>query len=698
MGFRKSIHKKWLAIALSAALVFTLIAATTLPSFAAEGEPDAVMTVGAANDTKASKEVAAPASANVEKTVPAWQTGDGTIPAAPRALKAPAASIDPSDLSSWIVYDHYYDPAWTDGNKPSNWDSNHPNHPFFYWKESSDNAQSHPTFYDLSTTAGKQKLQSEVLDGVKHYDGVTPLLGYFSQHIYTEGSANNAQVTFLGYGKTYKTDFAIAPVTSAELKSIGFDIDASKVNAHTLDGFGVLINAGITSSGLLKGYAVNFKMYNHDSDTKNGTIRLVDYANGVEAANLHAGTIEQLASGTQLGTFDLKQSPTGKIRVDMDIEATKVVVKLAYYTSATQLSTPQTFTSTLADTTYSGFGPFVNYSGEDHDCGRLSYVRFSDMQMSIGYDVIFDPNGGSFPPGTVTRYSSISPGHSIADHGYGFPTPPTRAGYTFIGWNYNKDSSGLSFGVQDPINKITTVYAMWKADVKITYIAGTGGQLQGGSPQIETVPLNQLPRKVPTPIPNTGYHFKHWVDETGKIYLTAADIAKVEALTDKTYTAIFDRDLVKVEYRSAGNGTLQGTSYYPLCPVGLPLAQYALAPYPVPAAGYKFVGWTDVNNKPIDPATAVVGSNTYVITAHFDRLYTVTFVANGQIVGTKQLAKGDLIGPAPDPTPFLKLGDNFAYWSGPTGNHDNTQIQSVACTGDMTYTAKVTSGKVFGKR
>lgn len=326
-------------------------------------------------------------------------------------------------------------------------------------------------------------------------------------------------------------------------------------------------------------------------------------------------------------------------------------------------------------------------------------------QVATVYSVAFNANGGAFPAGTVTGYTGVQAGKSLADYGYKLPASPTRAGHTFVGWNYKNDGTGSIYRIADAINANTTIYAVWQADYTMTYIAGAGGSFQNGSPQYETVPMDRLPSQIPTPIPNPGFVFKHWVDERGTVYSNIAAITQGEVSANKTYTALFEGDLNKlrnVTYRSMGGGTLVGTTAYANCLIGTPLSQSAPAPTPTPSAGFKFTGWTDVNGNPIDPATAVVGDNTTTINAYFGRLYTVSFVVNKTTIATKQMCIGELIGAAPDPTPFLATNQQFSSWSEPSGDYDNTQIQTVACTGDMVFTARlITSahyGKPFGKR
>jgi len=83
--------------------------------------------------------------------------------------------------------------------------------------------------------------------------------------------------------------------------------------------------------------------------------------------------------------------------------------------------------------------------------------------------VTFDPNGG-----TVSQTSKqLSAGDFIGS----VPTP-TRKGYAFMGWTFEKDPSGWSIGIIGDdtgvyITEDTTLYAQWKEETKSSSLEGT---------------------------------------------------------------------------------------------------------------------------------------------------------------------------------------------------------------------------------
>jgi len=75
------------------------------------------------------------------------------------------------------------------------------------------------------------------------------------------------------------------------------------------------------------------------------------------------------------------------------------------------------------------------------------------------YTVVFDKNGGD-TEAAPNRIALVSPASTVGH----LPTPPTRAGYTFGGWNTERDGSGSPFTVDTVVtsNILTIVYAQWR--------------------------------------------------------------------------------------------------------------------------------------------------------------------------------------------------------------------------------------------
>ncbi len=627
MIIRTQLGKKFLSTTLAALFVATTVF-SSVPAFAAEETPgEPVATEIPAPEAEAPVATETVSEAEVAEAIPVdTRTVIGIDPvsgdpiyepvynpeyfqqAAPaetgmyrsmRLMASSAQQIDPSDLSDWTVYTNYYDPSWN-ATTPGNWSTLYPkgSHPYYYWNESLGQST---TYYDLDTTAGINAMEASCF---KTGAGASTVAD-FSKHIYTKGSTNNAEMVFLGNGTTAFVDFALAPVTDTRLKTVGFDIDAGAIDTHTMTSYGIMFNAGVDASGTLKAYALDF------NNTNTGC-KLVDISNGTNAASFHTGGLSTLAVGTSVMTFSRPAS--NKFRIDMDILPTSAVLTFTPYDTAGNLEPAKAQNATipgLNNTGFSGFGPYVNYCG--HGCQSLTHIHFGNMQMSVNYKVIFDKNAADAvmtSPDTVTE---IEPGASIGQTpGASMPANPTRSGYAFMGWNTNADGSGTPFDANTPVNKITTVYAVWKADCKMNYVAGANGSISGNAQEI--VPVYASPKNVPTPVPNANYNFQYWLGDDGTHY-TAAQIMALVPMRDMTFTAIFDLVPVPVRYVAGTNGTLTGGTPSSSVPYGSSLPT---APTPVPNKGYVFYEWRNSAGTVIDPATAKADYNCDPITASFE--------------------------------------------------------------------------------
>ena len=91
-------------------------------------------------------------------------------------------------------------------------------------------------------------------------------------------------------------------------------------------------------------------------------------------------------------------------------------------------------------------------------CGEAEYLRaffaFEDATDAV-YTISYDANGGSGAPSAQTKDGGIDLTLSS--------TAPTRAGYTFAGWNTAADGSGTQYasGATFTGNVNTTLYAQW---------------------------------------------------------------------------------------------------------------------------------------------------------------------------------------------------------------------------------------------
>ncbi|MDR2383008.1 MAG: InlB B-repeat-containing protein [Prevotellaceae bacterium] len=189
------------------------------------------------------------------------------------------------------------------------------------------------------------------------------------------------------------------------------------------------------------------------------------------------------------------------------------------------------------------------------------------------YTLIFDINysGGTTSSKTVYYGSAVG---TLPDH--------TRTGYTFNGWNTQKDGNGSIYDASTVYMATgnTTLYAQWtEKTYKLTYDA------QGGtvSPDSKSITYGMSIGVLPKPV-RTNYTFERWnanSDGTGANY-TDNDLYKIDH--DTTIYAIWTGDMSKLKFDAQG-GTVDPVEK--MVEYGSKVGQL-----PTPKrSGYYFAGW-----------------------------------------------------------------------------------------------------------
>lgn len=209
---------------------------------------------------------------------------------------------------------------------------------------------------------------------------------YRDKHIYTSIAGDGStSMTFLGYSSPAFKDFKLYPTSQEIQKTVDFDIDASKVFTHTLQGAGFLINSGIDNSGYIHGYIM---FYQFDSN-ESGNVILYKINDNITANDLHQSAygygIENYCTQIGLVPFAL-DNISKKKHVKLIITPTTFTAKDTDYTDTagtTLSSTVNTlFEGTALDSTgYNGYGPIVSYAY--HGCEMISAFTFSGLNMKF---------------------------------------------------------------------------------------------------------------------------------------------------------------------------------------------------------------------------------------------------------------------------------------------------------------------------
>ena len=214
--------------------------------------------------------------------------------------------------------------------------------------------------------------------------------------------------------------------------------------------------------------------------------------------------------------------------------------------------------------------------------------------------------------GTVLKTQQVQYGGAATA-----PANPTRAGYTFTGWDkaFTNVTANLVVTAQYSINTYTVTFKDWNGTVLKTQQVQYGGAA--------TAPAN------PT---RTGYTFTGWDKAFTNV---TADLVVTAQYSINTYTVTFK------DWNGTGLKTQQ--------------VQYggaATAPANPTRTGYTFTGW--------DKAFTNVTANLVVTAQYSINTYTVTFKDwNGTVLKTQQVQYG---GAATAPANPTRTGYTFTGW------------------------------------
>jgi gliding motility-associated-like protein len=277
-----------------------------------------------------------------------------------------AVTLDPTDVAKWEVYDHY-DIAWyanqaawsaspggfNNGNIPSNW---------YYYSVS-----------DPYIGTGNSKITiAQLLAG----QGSWGYCGKLQSHIYPFVENGKPAMQFYGYSSIGAADFLYYPADVASTKTVKFNIDAQKIDTHTLISAGFLINGGTSGSGSSKTVSGYLLLISANLTSVN----LYRISN-VNVDNLHnSGTG---APGSLVATYS--STIYSKSHIELSITSTSVTATIQQVDASGNLvgSKSTMFNSqALTNTGFGGFGPFVLYSS--HGCSSASAFRFSNLEMAFG--------------------------------------------------------------------------------------------------------------------------------------------------------------------------------------------------------------------------------------------------------------------------------------------------------------------------
>ena len=315
--------------------------------------------------------------------------------------------------------------------------------------------------------------------------------------------------------------------------------------------------------------------------------------------------------------------------------------------------------------------------GGDH---ATLFAQWNMVVEDNSIDVLYVANGGTFFDGNETL-QGVTDGDGVARQ----PLAPTREGYTFAGWTYDRDGNDpvdFSKPVQGGGDHVT-FYAQWTKDkgtdenVKDVLYFANGGTFFDGNETLQGVTDGDGVARQPLAPTREGYTFAGWTyDSKGK---DPVDFSKpvqgggdhVTFYAQWTKDKGTDENVKDVLYFANGgtffdgNETLQGVTD------GDGVARQPLAPT---REGYTFAGWTydRDGNDPVDFSKPLVGGGDHAtLFAQWnmvveDNSIDVLYVANGGTFfdGNETLqgvTDGD--GVARQPLAPTREGYTFAGWT-----------------------------------
>lgn len=228
----------------------------------------------------------------------------------------------------------------------------------------------------------------------------------YNQHIIIKG--NGERVTFYGYGKNAYKDFVLLPSDSAAKKTIEFNLDLSKVNYHSMEGAGILLNSKIIA-GKLYGHAILFT---------NGSIKLYKIE-GVDVDASDSSTAFHNRTGTSGGGFTTFNNLNTLGLITQKQTATPATgsthsLKLEISPNKVTLidNGEKKFDEVALDSISNagnGFGFIASHIG--HDCSVISYFTITNVSIS-------DTDNNPYPwplldlsgiPGNGSAYLTYTP-------------------------------------------------------------------------------------------------------------------------------------------------------------------------------------------------------------------------------------------------------------------------------------------------
>ena len=310
---------------------------------------------------------------------------------------------------------------------------------------------------------------------------------------------------------------------------------------------------------------------------------------------------------------------------------------------------------------------FVKWSDESTDNPRTDLNVTANIAVTASFAIYtFTLDYAAGTGGSLTGETSQVVDYNTSGTAV---TAVPNTGYHFVKWSdESTDNPRTDLNVTANI-AVTASFAIYT--FTLDYAAGTGGSLTGETSQV--VDYNTSGTAV-TAVPNTGYHFVKWSDESTDNPRTDTNVkANVDV------TASFAIYTFTLDYAAGTGGSLTGETSQ--------VVDYntsGTAVTAVPNTGYHFVKWSDESTD--NPRTDLNVTANIAVTASFaQNVYTLTInkVGNGTVTANKEAPYhyGDVVQLTANPD----TGWVFTSWSGDLSGSENPK--NITIDGNKTVTA-----------
>ena len=273
--------------------------------------------------------------------------------------------------------------------------------------------------------------------------------------------------------------------------------------------------------------------------------------------------------------------------------------------------------------------------------GLTLYAQWVPNQYTLTYDA----NGGSSAPA-----SSLNNAGALLTLS---ATTPTRAGYTFAGWNTAANGSGTNYAASAAYTMPgvnTTLYAKWSA-ATATIAYNGNGSASGSVPASTTATAGSATTVSANSgnLVNTGYSFAGWntaANGSGTDYAAGAAINYPASGTTTLY-AKWTANSYTLAYNSNGGSSSPGSTSQQF---GSTVTVISAASNPT-RAGYTFNGWNTAAN---GSGTSQAAASTFSMPASNVTLYAQWTAINYNVTYSSNAPSGSTAtGSQTDPANYI---------------------------------------------